>query len=277
MKNRIIKNVAGTLTDLSGSLNNYYSATSNVGIETTDYIYIGQRFPFNSFYSKSGVVNEEAAALSIDLWDGNEWIGAAEVIDETDAFSASGYITFTPKKNEQWVADDTQDTNAKEIITGLGDLIIYDNYWCRISTSVNLTAGTTLQWVGNLFSNDDDLGSEYTELLNSNLMAAIESGKTGYEEQHVKAASILISDLVSRKVIDNSAQILERDILIDMAVTKCAELIFRLLGDDYTDDRESTRKEYESRIKRDIYLVDANNNARLDKQETTHRQGTLSR
>ncbi len=109
------------------------------------------------------------------------------------------------------------------------------------------------------------------------MITAFKAGQTDWEEQHIKAAELLVRDLVESNVLDNRNQILVRDKFKLAAVAKCAELAFRGFGDDYIDDKVASRQEYDRRRKMRIYLVDKNPDGRLDRQETRSKQGTLSR
>lgn len=277
MKNRILINSGSALTDLSTNLNDYFANTSVVNLTTSAAIYIGQTYPFNHLYFKTSVVNTTGATFTVKLWDGDSWTAVAELIDETSAFTKSGYMTWTPDKNESWIMDDTVDSAGNEQITGLGDIKIYDRYWIQITTDTSIDNTTALQWAGNLFATDNDIKAEYPELLRSTYLAAWESGKTTWEEQRVKASEILLNDLITKRIIKNSAQVLDRYVFVPALVSLASELIFSGLGDDYEDQRALAFRKYRERIKLDIYNKDENNNARLDPKETRSRQGMLKR
>jgi len=277
MKTRVILSKSGTLTDLTVNSANYYNGVTTIDLTTSDYLYIGQTFPFNNLYFLMGTLNTTASNVTVKLWNSKEWIDVAELSDETNGFQSHGHMTFVPKKQENWHRDDTQNNNAQERVDGLGNVNIYDKYWIRISIDTNIDAGTTLKWNGSLFSDDNDLGTEYPELLLSNLLDSIESGKSDYQEQHVKAAELVISDLQSRNIIKHSGQILDKESVKNISVCKVAEIVYTMLGDDYEDNRALARKEYESRLKKNIFNVDLDEDGRLDIKESGFRHGVLSR
>ena len=139
MKNRILLNKNSTLTDYSNELNNYHSNTSIIFLEKdTDYLYVGQPFPFNHLYFKINTANTTSAVFTIDVWDGTEWQSTVEVNDETNSFFNSGFITWVTDKNEGWACDDTVDESGAEEIDGFGTSnVIYDKYWIRIKTDTS--------------------------------------------------------------------------------------------------------------------------------------------
>lgn len=283
MKKRFIYDNNGTLQNYTEEINNYHVGETTVTFVAAEAAYfVGSNLPFNHVYFLMGsTVNAETSAMSVSLWDGTEWQAVAELIDNTSVSGAtlaqSGFIEFVPDKNEGWAYDDTVDSDGNEEITGLGGVTIYDKYWLKITASADLTADLAIKWIGQIFSDDDDLGSENPELLLSDMLTAIEAGKTNYQEQAVRAAGIMIKDLKRKNVISDKNQILERDSLMLASVSKTAELIYTMLGDDYNDNKLVAKKEYSERLSSAFPIVDKNNNARTDMQETVPQHGFLSR
>ena len=286
MDTRVIYSDNGTLIDFSTELENYYSGSKSFDlVAAEDYIYIGSDFPFNHKYLKmDGVnVNSDVAVISdISYWTNNrEWVSAVEVIDETKldgkTFGQSGYITWVTDKEDSWYREDTSGTKTNQEVQGLTDIIIYDKYWIRITFSADLTAGTAVSWLGNKFSDDYDLGSEFPELNTTAALSAFKSGKTDWEEQHVRAAQIIINDLKKKNRIDHGNQILERNDLTLMAVSKLAELIYVAYGDDYADNRTAAKNEYIERLNSTFPVIDKNLNARKDRKELSVTFGEILR
>jgi hypothetical protein len=276
MQNRVVFSDNGTLEDISNYLANYRSGSKNIQlVAAQDAIYIGSRLPFNHFYVKLSTANTNASIMTVSYWEGDEWEEAVDIQDETAGFTSSGFVTFTPEPDVGWYRESTN--YAGNEIEGLEDVKIYDLYWVKLTFSANFSAGTTIAWIGNLFSNDDDLAAEYPDLSRPNVMDSFEAGKTDWEEQHVKAAGIIIQDLIDANVIVDKGQILNRRDYIDASVMKTAEIIFRAFGDDYRDDMKEARDEYKSRIHKKIHRVDKNKNGQEDVQERFNTVGWLKR
>lgn len=274
---RFIYGDNGSISEFTSKVVNYkvdeYTFSYVAG---QDYIYIGSDLPFNHFYIKMGsVVNAITSVMSIQYWDGQDWEDVAEVVDETEALSKSGFVTFTPDKRKQWQMESTNDQG--NTIADLSSVKIYDMYWILISFSTNLTANTGIKWIGNIFSDDYDLYSEFPIFNSSALKTAFESGKTDWQEQHIKAASVVIKDLKEKNIIQNAGNILKKEEFNLAAVSKTAQIIFGALGDDYTDDYISAKTEYGERIKNSKYSVDTNNNAILDVKEKDNQVGFMAR
>ena len=279
MNYRIIHSDNGTLKDLSVNLNKYTSGSEIIPLEVAnDYLYVGARFPFNSFYTIVKEVNAIPSTISIEYWDGNEWKSAIEVLDQTEGFTKSGKISFVPSKQYGWMMDDTVHSNdTTEEIEGLGNIVIYDHYWIRLKVSATLTPTTELSWTGVNFASDADLFLEYPLFDSTSMMNAYKSGKTSWQDQIVTASALVVEDLISKKIIKGQEQILDTDKLRSVTVSKTAQIIYKALGDDYNDEKEAVTKEYYSRLNKSIFHVDENSNARLDERETRLTQGYIYR
>lgn len=282
MKKRFIYSDNETLMDSTEVVNNYHSGDFTFSyITSEDAIYIGSSLPFNHLYIKLGsTVNAETSNMIVNLWDGKEWNEVAELIDGTEVegitLSQSGFIEFVPDKNEGWSIDDTVTPSNKEEVIGLGDIIIYDKYWMKITFSADLTEEVVISWIGQIFSDDNDLEVEFPDLTRSTMISAT-TGNSNWEPQHVRSAQLIIKDLKIKGVIENKNQILNRDDLTLPSVSKVAEIIYGMLGDDYADDRNKAKKEYTERLSSALPVIDINNNARVDVKEVTPSNGILYR
>lgn len=278
MNNRIFYSENGTLHDLSNDLSKYRTGTAVIDSFqfATDYFYIGQRSPFNHFFVKMGtVVNTNTCQMSVDYWDGTDWVSAVEVIDLTNALQNDGFVEFTPNKNKSWMPETTNFDG--DVVTGLENVVIYDLYWIRISFNGALDNDLELKFVGQKFSDDDDLASDYPDLIRSSVLTRFEAGKTTWEEQHVRAAEVIEQDLVAKKVIVSKGQILLREEYKLASVHKVAEIVFNSFGDDYIDQRDEARKMYKDRMDKVLYRVDSNADGILDDYEASETQGWFTR
>lgn len=276
MNKRVFFSDNGTLIDFSVALNNYHSGSKVFNYTTSqDALYVGSKMPFNHLYFKLEIPNLVSNTMTVEYWSGSAWVSVVELIDETDGFKESGFITFYPSKNSRWQMSSTNSDGQS--ITGLTSASVYDLYWIKITFSQTLTNTTELCWVGNLFSDDDDLTSEFPDFGKSAVLTSFEAGKTTWEEQHVKAAKILAQDLIDKGVIYETGQILNREDYRDASVMKVAEIIFRALGDDFSDQRQQCREEYQHRLAKRISSVDNNADAIEQIEERNQDIGFMSR
>jgi hypothetical protein len=235
-----------------------------------DFIYIATDLPFNHFYLKHAPpANNIPATMKLEYYS-NGWTEVIDLKDETNAIFTDGFVEFTPNRDSTW----SRVSSSADF--GLTK-IVYDKYWIRISFDATLKPNCELSFLGNKFSDDVDLFHEYPIFNNTDFLTAFESGKTNWEEQHVKAAEVIIADLVKKRVIIAPEQILDRRKFIGASVCKVAEIIFTAFGNDYLEQKKEASAEYHRRLDISQYSVDANSNAILEPVETQTRQGWLSR
>lgn len=273
---RVIFSDNGTLNDFSVSLNKYDSTYKTVNLAAAqDAIYISSKMPFNHIYIKLLIPNTNNTSMSVSYWTSNSWEPVVELIDETDGFKQSGFVTFTPSKNAIWTRSSTSSDGSE--IDGLENIVIYDQYWIKITFSNNLSSDTSLTWVGNIFSNDDDLACEFPDFSKQSVKTSAKPGKVDWEEQHVKAASILAQDLIDKGIIYETGQVLNKEDYREASVMKCAEIIYRMLGDDFADQRREAREEYQHRLAKRLHAVDTNMDAIEQVSERKQETGFMTR
>ena len=235
-----------------------------------DFIYIASDLPFNHFYLKHAPrANNIPATMKVEYY-GTTWHEVVDLKDETNAIFQDGYVEFTPDRDNGW--------SSVELSEDVGlTKVVYDKYWIRISFDATLKANCELSFLGNKFSDDVDLFHEYPIFNSSDFLTAFEAGKTDWEEQHVKAAEIIIADLIKKRVIIDAGQILDRRKFIGASVCKVAEIIYGAFGNDYLEQKREAASEYHKRLDLSQYSVDTNGDAILQPIETSIRQGWLSR
>lgn len=274
MEHRVLLADGSTLTDVSVAVAKYYGEVAKFTLTSAQFIYISSRLPFNHLFFKLKTPSINTARMNVQYYDGTSWVSVVEVIDETDGFKKSGHVQFTPNRNKLWSERSTNDNGQK--IAELESVVIYDQYWVRISFDADLSE-VELQWLGQLFTNDDDLKVEFPDLARAKTIAAIEPGKTSWEEQHIQAAKLICTDLEKAGVITGPGQILDWRNYIEASIQKAAEVIMGSFGNEYLEDIAKAREEYKSRLSKRYFKVDKNNNAIEDKEEQTHTTGYFTR
>jgi hypothetical protein len=280
LNNRVIFNDNGTLRDLSVALNNVFSGSEVVAIVAAeDKMYFGAPLPFNHRYFMVPVVNDQASVVSVDIWNGTEWVAAVDVIDQTKnssghTLSRSGIISWAIDRQKSWGMEDTTENMTG---SGLTTLKLYNLYWVRFSFSGNLKATTALKYVGHKFSEDNDLKGYYPDLLRTNVKAGFEAGKTDWDEQHVIAAEEIIRDLIKKQEIINANQILDWSVFTDAATHKVAEIAYTAFGADYEDRRETAYENYKDALDKVTFPVDKNQNGHREPEEAKPAFGRLVR
>lgn len=273
---RVFFKDGSNIQEITKQINKYKSDTYMLTMTSSDAIYIASDFPLNHFFIKVGaVVNESPSEMIIDYWSGQGWTPVVNKNDYTEAFSQSGFVEFTPDRDVSWTCESS--SYGSNSVQGLESIVVYDKYWLKISFTNNLDPSIDLEWLGNLFSQDDDLFSEFPIFNDQTFLTAFETGKTNWEEQHVKAAELIIQDLKKKNVIFGAEQILDQNVFLPSSVCKVAEIIFNAFGKDYQDQLNGARNEYMKRIDLSKYLIDKNNNGIEDAVDVVSFEGWLSR
>lgn len=112
-------------------------------------LYFGRFKPFAALYAEVKVPNAVAASLTLEYWNGAAWAAVSGLVDDSDAFSRSGFIQFD--KPEDW---ESTAVNGQ------------DGYFIRIRPSADLTGTLEIQGLNIVFSDDQDLKGVYPSILN---------------------------------------------------------------------------------------------------------------
>lgn len=274
---RIIWKDDTTENDLSVNLNNFRSNSETIAlVADEDAIYIASDLPFNHRWIEVETENDQAAAPTVAIWFSNEWVSAVDIIDQT----ASSDVTLAQSGILQWRTDRQKGWDREldsEDVSGVSKVGIYDMYWIRLGFSADLAASTAIKYIGHKFATDAVLYTFYPDLNSSNIMTAFASGKTDWKDQHFMAAEDIIQDLRKADIIRGASQILDYEIFEEVAVHKCAEIIYRGMGRAYEADRAKARKEYNESFNMTFYNTDLDGDGNLSDRERRQRSGFVGR
>lgn len=264
MRDFIFNYTSSQLVDLTDTLNDIGSAVETVTLNTTDFIYIGSQLPITSKHCTITTSNPTAANLAIEYWDGSEWRAASYKRDATAVsgtpFAQSGYINFYTDKRYSWTpADTTQD--GVENITGLGDVTLYDLYWCRLSVDANCSFQAAA--INDIFCQDANLKAISPSVLEAQFMDDWEAGKTSWRDQCCEASDLVKMDLMSRFGKDSSL-LLDKTELEATTAYRTLAIIFQEMGD--LDRSQMYMSEYDKMLKTPVSL-DKNQNGKPNSDE----------
>ena len=275
LRQRVIWDDNGTLADESVSLNDYVTgSTAFALVAAQDKLYIGSDLPFNHRYFDVGTVNDQASAVSAEIYNGAAWESAVDVIDETSVggvtLARSGLINWGVARTSFWGRADTT-----EDVPGLASLKIYEKYWVRLTWSDDLAAGTVLDHVGLKFSEDEDLAVYYSDLNTASVKTAFKTGKTDWNDQHYAAAAEIVKNLQTQRKAYGPEQVLRPDVFKWAAVHKVAAIIYSNFGDDYEDEYNKAVKNYMIEMKNPQMNLDRDFDGRSDDHDKfTHARVT---
>jgi hypothetical protein len=166
-----------------------------------------------------GTVNTNSVTLAVTYWDGAAYSPVEDLVDETLGFRQSGFVSWQNKdESPEWTA------YAQTPVTDV------ELYWIRVKVSGALSAGTTLQSVLDLFSDDNMLRVYYPEIVSDTRY--LPPSRTNFLEQHVAARDLVRLRLKQRKVITDESQILDINEVSAAAVHACAQIILSPIDQD---------------------------------------------
>ena len=265
LNNRIIFEDDTTLLDKSIDLSTIISTSVTLNmVAVDDYLYLGSDLPFNHRYFEMATVNTSSSVISVEILDGNAWVDAVDVLDQTigvagKTLSQSGIISWSLARNTSWGKEDTT-----EDIPALASLKIYNMYWARMKVSASLLSSTSVKYVGHKFANDEDMFIYYPDLATSQMLTSHTAGKTTWNSQHIMAAEEIILKLRKDRKVVSSNQVFDWTAFNLAAIHKCAEIAFRAFGADYKEAQDAAKTDYYKAYSGIDFAFDQNADGELD-------------
>ena len=161
-------------TDISFEMLDFGRDSYNVALDAGQYFYYGNYKPFKAFYVEMGsVVNAVSTSIVVEYYDGSAWVSVSDCVDETKAFSRSGFVQFD--RPSDW---------ASVSVNGV------DAYFVRLSVPITLTAGMLIQGINVLFSDDRDLVGVYPTV-----MDYLSAAEISFVLRHQNSRDLIMQDL----------------------------------------------------------------------------------
>jgi hypothetical protein len=256
---RVFYSDNGTLSDKTEELRTWGTPNFTFSfVAAEDAIYIGRPHAFNHLYVAIATANSGGGSMTVQYWNGDAWASFTDLVDETAAFNASGFLQWEPLRLE-WQREETQ------YITGLTSLTFEKQlYWVKITLSANSSANTSLRAVSKLLSDDRLFSSLYPEITNY-----YPSGQTDFLPQHELAKDAIVTDLINQGVIDYEDQIKSPDDLMLAATYRCAQMILEPIpGDERLGEvKKAMAKNAKDTLRTSSLSLDKNQNESLDVDE----------
>mgnify|MGYP001171005353 CR=1 FL=1 len=191
------KNYPSVLHDDDGVFKDYSFEALSYGRDSfplplvagDDFLYFGKDKEFPMLFIEMGVANATANILTVEYWNGTAWAPMVKLIDDTKGMTRSGAIQF-----------DLPSDWAKNTINSL------ENNWVRISPSVSLDIGTTIQGINIVFSDDRDLQGIYPGIQNY-----MTSTETSYILRHETARDDIVQAIRNRGFVKYSEMGMQLD------------------------------------------------------------------
>ena len=122
------------------------------------------------------MANAVSTSLTAEYWNGSAWTAVAGLIEDTKAFSRSGFIQF--EKPSDW---------AKTTVNGA------EKFFIRFAPLLDLSVGTSIQGMNIVFSDDQDLKGIYPAVANY-----LGSTETTFILRHENSRDLIIQELRNR-------------------------------------------------------------------------------
>ena len=262
----IKENAGASLVDITSTVNDFRTSTHTFTLDTDGFIYVGQYLPFNSRYFDISSPSGGGATLAVEVWNGSQWLPTVDERDRTDAYNSSGYLKYSMDQDEAgWQCSDTDEIDGLE-----NGPQIYKFFWMRISTDT-LLGEASVNYIGNLFSSDDELYSYYPALDNQITRDQWDTTSPGTKvdwlEQGFMTSEMIVRDLKTRDEIRESGQILDAQIFNTPSIHQQAVIIFGGLGRGFEDDKKGAQSAYDKAMKLSKKNLDKWADARLTPSE----------
>ena len=217
-----------------------------------DSFYVGFREKFQSRYIHLGTANTNPSSLSIKYWNGTAFTDVTDPIDQTLGFTQSGFISWT---NEPDWQKSTQAPVTEEL------------YWIEITVTADLSIGTTLQSLLNLFCDEGLVRAYYPELILD--ARYLPSSSTDFTEQLVAAKDLVVTKLKQQGRIDDESQIIDVNEVSIAAVHAFAWVVRNPIAVSETD-RELSDRSYNDFVRELTQIkfdIDQDNSGEIESWE----------
>jgi hypothetical protein len=262
----INRNVTRTILNTTETTAKTKSLESDVlpfALASSDYFYIGFRQPFATRYFYLSTPNTNPCTISIEFWNGNQWLTVEDIIDETEGFTKSGFVSWVNPPG--WIQYYQAPVIAKDPRNTADTELRY--YWLRMKVSASLSAGTELQAVVNLFCTDNLFRAYYPDIFNDSRY--LPPGRTDLMEQYQAARDLVVMRLKQAGKIAGEGDILEINEVAIAAAHATAYVILQPMkgGDDVQQAKKDAFQAMERELTRAMITVDSNEDGRTEPEE----------
>lgn len=247
---RVLKNT----TEITEQAKTPAATTVALALLTTDALYLGYHEKFTQRYFHFSTLNTTAATLTVEYWTGTVWAAIEDKVDQTSGFTVSGFVSW--KNKSDWK------TQKLTPVTNV------DLYWIRIKVSANLSAGTILQAVLNLFCDEALLRAYYPEVVSDSRYKP--PSRTDWLEQLQAGKDLVVTRLKQLRAIKDESQILDINEVAVAAVHATMYIILNGIPAQDDEQRKARDDAYDA-MTEELNLArhsfDADNDGGIDDQE----------
>ncbi len=276
-KLKVLTEISAAFTDQTENAYDYGRDPFPVPLTAGDFLYIGRTKPFNAVYvAETLTPNLVPTSFTAEYFDGTAWQALALPVEDTRAFTRSGFIKF--EKPDDWAESPVNSVSR---------------FWVRLTPVVDLTASTSLQGLNIVYADDNDLKKLVFDVKNLLPKDIDDAPALSHILSHVAARDEIIQKLRrdGRFKSDGSGNLLDLDEFdlhkIDQVRQAAVYLALHYIYDNLSDEpddiygkkSDKQRGNYNAAINLYLLSVDTNNDGveNLGEQNKTFGQGTLTR
>lgn len=265
------RNKTRTILDTTETTDETSSITSNAlafVFLTSQKFYVGFQGRFASRYFDMGVANTNAATLTVKYFDGSVFTAVEDLVDQTSGMTQSGFISWLN-------SSDWQPNEQVPVTSSTGERLKL--FWIEITTDTNFSAGTTLQSVLNLFSDDQTVRALQPEIITDTRF--LPPGRTDFLEQHLEAKNRVVRRLIQKRVIEVEAQIIDANAVSEAASWAFVDIVLSpvSVSDDLIILRDNARDTFEAELSRVNLNIDSSEDGIVSDSEERINGGFLFR
>ena len=265
------RNVVRTIlnaAEVTSQTNDWNANPVAFEIDENDNLYIGWRHRFTTRHFNFVTPNTNTVTVSVEFWDGSDWQGVDDLIDQTNGFKSSGFVSWAMASDKQW---------QKSTIAPLDTEEEFKLFWIRVKVSGALSAGTSLQSILNLFTDDDFVRIYYPELITDTRYRP--SGRTDLMDIHVGARNLVVTRMKQLGKIQDESEIID---INQVAIAGAHAFAVTLLkpiavSEDNRQILEDAKEDLASEISRTFLQVDSDLDGRISEPEKANTDGFITR
>jgi len=254
----LLRNVTRTIlnaTETTAKTHTLNSDTLIFEMTTSDFFYVAFQGRFGARHFNFSTANTNPSALTVEQWnaDTSTWDAVEDLVDETIGFTKTGFV--------HWVNNDVWSLRTQAPIDDL------ELFYVRISVSADLSVGTLLQSVINLFSDDEGLREYWPELVTDTRF--LPTGRTDFLEQHKAGKDLVVRRMRQRRLIRQESQVIDINQVMLAAVHATAWIILNPIArtDEMVLLADRADKAFKNEINELAQNVDKNEDGQISESE----------
>lgn len=236
-------------------------------VAAEDALYIGRPYAFNYLYLQMATGNATAAGMSVSYWDAiaSAWKPFSDLTDETDALAKSGFVHWKESVDLASGVSINWAKKAPAAVSGLESLTTKQElFWIRIKLSADASAGTSIQAIKTLLSDDRLMEVAFPEILRY-----LPNGETSFLKQHELAKDAIVNYLIVKGLISYEEQLKNPEDWMLAATYKCIELVLAPIAGN--PELAAVKNDMATKAKDHMLMsaasIDTNKNQVLDSAE----------